>query len=48
MTLIIAGFAMAFARFSDIYGRKTMVIVAWTIFTAFSLGCGLAQTMVQL
>jgi MFS family permease len=39
---------MAFARLSDIYGRKTMVLIAWIIFTGFSLGCALAKTMEQL
>jgi MFS family permease len=43
-----AGFAVAFARLSDVYGRKTMVMTAWVIFTAFSVGCGFAQSMVQL
>lgn len=42
------GLAVAFARLSDVYGRKTMVLIAWIIFTAFSIGCGAAQTMTQL
>jgi MFS family permease len=39
---------VAFARLSDVYGRKTMVLIAWIIFTAFSIGCGAAQTMTEL
>lgn len=42
------GLAVAFARLSDVYGRKTMVLIAWIIFTAFSIGCGASQTMVEL
>jgi MFS family permease len=47
-SLTITGLAVAFARLSDVYGRKTMVMTAWILFTAFSIGCGVSQSMVQL
>lgn len=46
--LTVLGLAVAFARLSDVYGRKTMVLIAWIIFTAFSIGCGVSQSIVQL
>ncbi|ORY55288.1 major facilitator superfamily domain-containing protein [Pseudomassariella vexata] len=42
------GFAVGFAKMSDIYGRRTLIIISWILFTGFSLGCGLAQNMLQL
>ncbi len=39
---------MVFARLSDTFGRKPIVLAAWVLFTAFSLGCGLSQSIVQL
>ncbi|KAI0418325.1 drug resistance transporter [Xylaria grammica] len=36
------------AKLSDIFGRKRTYLLALLIFTAFSGGCGGAQTMVQL
>ncbi len=41
-------FAIMWARLSDLFGRKACVRAAWCIFTAFSLGCGLAQSLDQL
>ncbi|KFY54775.1 hypothetical protein V497_07433 [Pseudogymnoascus sp. VKM F-4516 (FW-969)] len=46
--LTYMSFAMAIARVSDIYGRKTMMLVSWTLFMVFSLACALAQTIRQL
>ncbi|KAI5307058.1 hypothetical protein KEM56_005236 [Ascosphaera pollenicola] len=42
------GFAMVFSRISDILGRKWTIILALVFITAFSLGCGCAQTLNQL
>ena len=36
------------AKLSDIFGRKSMMILSTALFTAFSGGCGAAQTMDQL
>ena len=41
-------FALLWGRLSDVLGRKWMVVAAWAIFTAFSLGCGLANSLDQL
>ncbi|ETS77655.1 hypothetical protein PFICI_09717 [Pestalotiopsis fici W106-1] len=46
--LAYMGFAVLFAKLSDIFGRKEMLITAWTLFTGFSLGCGLAPNMPSL
>jgi MFS family permease len=40
--------AIGFAKFSDIYGRRDTLCVAWVLFASFSAGCGLAKTMPQL
>ena len=42
------GFLIVYARCSDFFGRKHVVLVALAIFTIFSLACGVAQTMTQL
>ncbi|KAL8843746.1 MAG: hypothetical protein Q9176_001954 [Flavoplaca citrina] len=50
-TTIIAtapGFLIIFARLSDIFGRKLALLSALTLFTVFSLACGVAQTTEQL
>ena len=41
-------FALLWGRLSDVLGRKWMVVAAWAVFTAFSLGCGLATSLNQL
>ncbi|KAK6198441.1 Type I Iterative PKS [Pestalotiopsis sp. IQ-011] len=46
--LAYMGFAVLFARLSDIFGRKALLVTAWTLFTAFSLACGLAPDMKSL
>ncbi|KAF2993946.1 hypothetical protein E8E14_001307 [Neopestalotiopsis sp. 37M] len=46
--LAYMGFAVLFAKLSDIFGRKALLITAWTLFTSFSLGCGLAPNMPSL
>lgn len=42
------GFLIIFARLSDIFGRKLALLSALTLFTVFSLACGVAQTTDQL
>jgi MFS family permease len=42
------GFALIFARLSDGIGRRNTLILSWTLFGAFSIGSGLAQTLNQL
>ena len=37
-----------YARFSDVFGRKSALLVAVGLFGIFSLACGLAQSMKQL
>ncbi|KAK8132625.1 hypothetical protein PG999_000798 [Apiospora kogelbergensis] len=46
--LAYLGFAVAFSKLSDIYGRRALVEISWLLFGGFSLGCGLAQNMTQL
>jgi hypothetical protein len=46
--LTYMSFAMAFGSLSDIFGRKRMVMVAWSLFLVFSLACGVAQSIIQL
>ncbi|KAL9588224.1 MAG: hypothetical protein Q9203_002967 [Teloschistes exilis] len=46
--LTYTGFLIIFARLSDIFGRKLALLSALTLFTVFSLACGVAQTMEQL
>lgn len=42
------GFSVIFARLSDGIGRKMAIIVAWVLFSGFSLASGLAKSMNQL
>ncbi|KAA8905057.1 major facilitator superfamily transporter [Sphaerosporella brunnea] len=46
--LAYTGFLIIYAKFSDVLGRKPMILLALLIFTVFSIVCGVAQTMVQL
>ncbi|OBT80182.1 hypothetical protein VF21_00606 [Pseudogymnoascus sp. 05NY08] len=46
--LTYMSFAMAIARLSDIYGRKSIMLVSWAIFMVFSLACALSHTIRQL
>ncbi|KAJ5390077.1 MFS general substrate transporter [Penicillium cataractarum] len=43
-----AGILVLSAKFSDILGRKTCLLVAVILFVVFSAACGAAQTMNQL
>ncbi|KAL4971259.1 major facilitator superfamily domain-containing protein [Aspergillus desertorum] len=47
-TLSYLGFAVIFAQLSDFTGRKYAVLSAFTVFIAFSIGCGFAQSLHQL
>ncbi len=47
-TLTYLGCAVIFASFGNIIGRRNAYLVAFAIFTAFSVGCGFAQTLEQL
>ena len=42
------GTLIIWAKLSDIFGRKLIMLASMFIFTAFSAACGAAQTMVQL
>ncbi|KAI1870707.1 uncharacterized protein JN550_004853 [Neoarthrinium moseri] len=46
--LAYLGFAVCFAKASDIYGRRNLLIAAWILFAGFSVGCGLAGDMHSL
>ncbi|TVY23362.1 Efflux pump [Lachnellula hyalina] len=46
--LTYSGFVIIWAKLSDIYGRKPLLLASLFIFTAFSGGCGAAQTLTQL
>lgn len=42
------GFSVIFARFSDAIGRQMALLVAWILFSAFSLASGLSSSLAQL
>ncbi|KAF4468279.1 Major facilitator superfamily domain general substrate transporter [Fusarium albosuccineum] len=42
------GFLLLFSKLTDVFGQKTLLIVAQVIFLISSLACGAAQTMPQL
>ncbi|KAI1101000.1 MFS general substrate transporter [Jackrogersella minutella] len=46
--LAYLGFAICFAKLSDIYGRREMLCCSWMLFITFSIGCARATTMTQL
>lgn len=46
--LTYTSFIIIIAKFSDVYGRKTMILLSMFLFTVFSGGCAAAQTMTQL
>ncbi len=47
-TLSYLGCAVFVARISDVIGRRNAFLISYTIFIAFSLGCGFAQNLQQL
>ncbi|KAI1374025.1 drug resistance transporter EmrB/QacA subfamily [Hypoxylon crocopeplum] len=42
------GFLVMYAKFSDILGRKLLILVAIAFFTVFSIVCGSISNMIQL
>ncbi|KGO37543.1 Major facilitator superfamily domain, general substrate transporter [Penicillium expansum] len=42
------GFLILFSKLTDIFGQKSLLIMAQCIFLVFSMACGAAQTMTQL
>ncbi|KND87579.1 putative MFS-type transporter YusP [Tolypocladium ophioglossoides CBS 100239] len=42
------GFLTIYAKFSDVFGRKTMLLLALAIFTIFSALCGASDNIIQL
>lgn len=46
--LKLPGFLIIYAKLSDIFGRKIMLLSAFLLFTVFSTACGAAQTLLQL
>ncbi|KAG2012349.1 hypothetical protein GB937_007178, partial [Aspergillus fischeri] len=46
--LTYTGFLTIFAKFSDIFGRKTMLVLALIIFSLSSLLCGLSTSIIEL
>ena len=47
-TQAYVGFAVLFARLSDVFGRRNAFTAAYVIFMAFSIGCGFATSLDQL
>jgi len=48
ITYFFEGFLVIWAKMSDIFGRKSPLILAIFVFAVFSAACGAAQTMTQL
>jgi MFS family permease len=46
--MVMVGFLIIFAKFSDIFGAKFMLLLALLIFTVFSIACGAATAMTEL
>ena len=44
----VAGFLIILSRFSDVFGRKPLILLVVFLFTVFSAACGAAQTFTQL
>lgn len=42
------GFSIFFAKLSDIYGRRNILILSWIIFVISSVACGCSYNMSQL
>lgn len=42
------GFLVIYAKFSDVFGMKFMILLALLIFTVFSIACGAAEGMSEL
>ncbi|KAF2106986.1 putative MFS multidrug transporter [Lophiotrema nucula] len=46
--LTYTGFLVVMAKLSDTFGRKATIVFCLSLFILFSIGCGFAQTIVQL
>ncbi|KAH8831764.1 MFS general substrate transporter [Flagelloscypha sp. PMI_526] len=46
--LLTRAFAPLYGRWSDVFGRKTVLVSSLIIFWVFSLACALSRTMIQL
>ncbi|KAK3294143.1 major facilitator superfamily transporter [Chaetomium fimeti] len=46
--LTYTGFLVIYAKLSDIFGTKLLLLCAIALFTVFSLACGASSTMLQL
>ena len=46
--LTYSGFLVILSKFSDIFGRKPLIILTVFLFTVFSAGCGAAQKLTDL
>jgi MFS family permease len=46
--VMMIGFLIIYAKFSDIFGAKFMLLLALLIFTVFSIACGAATAMTEL
>jgi MFS family permease len=44
----LLGFLTIYAKFSDISGRKSLILLALSIFFPFSILCGVSNSMVAL
>ena len=44
----VTGFLIILSRFSDVFGRKPLMLLTVFLFTVFSGACGAAQTFTQL
>jgi MFS family permease len=47
-TKYLKGMMVVWAKLSDVAGRKNALMVSLLLFSAFSAGCGVAQTLTQL
>jgi MFS family permease len=45
---VFVGFLIIYAKLSDILGCKVMLLLAITLFTIFSIACGLSNSMLLL
>ena len=45
---ISTGFLIIYAKFSDVLGRKPMLLLALLLFTVSSVACGFARTIIEL
>ncbi|PVH93343.1 MFS multidrug transporter-like protein [Periconia macrospinosa] len=46
--LTYTGFLVILSKLSDVFGRKSILAITFTIFIVFSAGCGASQTATQL